>query len=70
MGIGDVVGIVWFFKKTKEKKRTANGPDPDADYADEDDEDYGAGSEASNEDPYEDEILNDDEDSTVDEEDA
>ena len=62
------VGGGWLFMQTKKKKQAANGPDPDADYTDEDDEDYGAGPDAvtsepfDDEDPYENEIL-DDEDS-------
>ena len=52
------VGGGWFFMQTKKKKQAASGPDPDADYTDEDDEDYGAGEEDSydvsdDEDPYE-----------------
>ena len=50
------VGGGWFFMQTKKKKLAASGPDPDADYTDEDDEDYGAGEE---EDSYDD---SDDED--------
>ena len=62
----------WFFMQTKKKKKAESAPDPDADYTDEDDEDYGAGRDTEEndaydgEDPYEDEILND-EDSTADE---
>jgi hypothetical protein len=58
------VGGGWFFMQTKKKKQAASGPDPDADYTD-DDEDYGAGESepVDDSDPYEDEIL-DDEDST------
>ena len=54
-------GGAWFFMQTKKKKQ-ASAPDPDADYTDEDEEDYGAGTEESVdyiEDPYEDEILDD-----------
>ena len=53
------VGGGWFFMQTKKKKQAASGPDPDADYTDEDDEDYGAGEEddsydvSDDEDPYE-----------------
>lgn len=52
----------WFFMQTKKKKKAESAPDPDADYTDEDDEDYGAGTEESVdyiEDPYVDEILDD-----------
>lgn len=58
------VGGGWFFMQTKKKKQAANGPDPDADYTD-DDEDYGAGESepVDDSDPYEDEILDDSEDS-------
>ncbi len=52
----------WFFMQTKKKKKAESAPDPDADYTDEDEEDYGAGTEESVdyiEDPYEDEILDD-----------
>jgi hypothetical protein len=64
----------WFFMQTKKKKKAESAPDPDADYTDEDDEDYGAGTdtEASGSfddaDPYEEEILNDSDDSTDDSE--
>ena len=54
-------GGAWFFMQMKKKKQ-ASAPDPDADYTDEDEEDYGAGTEESVdyiEDPYEDEILDD-----------
>ena len=52
------VGGGWFFIQMKKKKQAANEPDPDADYTDEDDEDYGAGEEdnydvSDDEDPYE-----------------
>ena len=50
------VGGGWFFIQMKKKKQAANEPDPDADYTDEDDEDYGAGAE----DDYD---VSDDEDS-------
>ena len=58
------VGGGWFFMQTKKKKQAASGPDPDADYTDEDDEDYGAGEEDSydvsdDEDPYEAETADD-----------
>ena len=66
-------GGAWFFMQTKKKKQ-ASAPDPDADYTDEDEEDYGAGTEESVdyiEDPYEDEILDDtDESADGSEEDA
>lgn len=58
----------WFFMQTKKKKKAESAPDPDADYTNEDDEDYGAGPATvtsepyDDEDPYENEIL-DDEDS-------
>ena len=61
----------WFFMQTKKKKKSESAPDPDADYTDEDDEDYGAGPDTvtsepyDGEDPYENEIL-DDEDSSDD----
>ena len=64
----------WFFMQTKKKKKAESAPDPDADYTDEDDEDYGAGTdtEASGSyddaDPYEEEILNDSDDSADDSE--
>ena len=59
------VGGGWFFMQTKKKKQAASGPDPDADYTDEDDEDYGAGEEddsydvSDEEDPYEAEPADD-----------
>ena len=58
------VGGGWFFMQTKKKKQAASGPDPDADYTD-DDEDYGAGESepVDDSDPYEDEILDDSEES-------
>ena len=55
----------WFFMQTKKKKKAESAPDPDADYTDEDDEDYGAGTDTEDidsydvGDPYEDEILDD-----------
>lgn len=55
----------WFFMQTKKKKKAESAPDPDADYTDDDEEDYGAGSDQEisdsydEEDPYENEILND-----------
>lgn len=58
-------GGVWFFMQTKKKKKAESAPDPDADYTDDDEEDYGAGSDQEirdaydDEDPYENEILND-----------
>ena len=64
----------WFFMQTKKKKKAESAPDPDADYTDADDEDYGAGTdtEASGSyddaDPYEEEILNDSDDSADDSE--
>ena len=51
------------------KKQEAEKPDPDADYTDDDEEDYGAGDsyeepvstdDTADTDPYEDEILGDD----------
>ena len=57
--------ISWFFMQTKKKKKAESAPDPDADYTDDDEEDYGAGSDQEisdsydDEDPYENEILND-----------
>ena len=32
----------WFFMQTKKKKKAESAPDPDADYTDDDEEDYGA----------------------------
>lgn len=61
----------WFFMQTKKKKKAESAPDPDADYTDEDDEDYGAGTDTEDidsydvGDPYENEIL-DDPDESVD----
>ena len=55
----------WFFMQTKKKKKAADAPDPDADYTDEDEEDYGAGTDTEDidsydvGDPYESEILDD-----------
>ena len=55
----------WFFMQTKKKKKAESAPDPDADYTDEDDEDYGAGTDTEDidsydvSDPYENEILDD-----------
>ena len=55
----------WFFVQTKKKKKAESAPDPDADYTDEDDEDYGAGTDTEDidsydvGDPYENEILDD-----------
>ena len=66
----------WFFMQTKKKKKAESAPDPDADYTDDDEEDYGAGSEAEirdsydDEDPYENEILNDEQPVDDSEEDA
>ena len=60
----------WFFMQTKKKKQEAEKPDPDADYTNDDEEDYGAGEgyeepvstdDTADTDPYEDEILGDDE---------
>ena len=61
----------WFYLQTKKKKQAASTPDPDADYAD-DEDDYGAGDTGETEinvdspdtgsDPYEDEILGDPDD--------
>ena len=62
-------GGAWFFMQTKKKKKAESAPDPDADYTDEDEEDYGAGTEESVdyiEDPYEDEILDDSDESADD----
>ena len=62
----------WFLMQTKKKKKAESAPDPDADYTDEDDEDYGAGkdTEASGSydvgDPYEDETLDDSDESADD----
>lgn len=59
----------WFFMQTKKKKQEAEKLDPDADYTDDDDEDYGAGDsyeepvstdDTADTDPYEDDILGDD----------
>ena len=61
-------GGAWFFMQTKKKKQ-ASAPDPDADYTDEDEDDYGAGTEESVdyiEDPYEKEILDDPDESADD----
>ena len=64
-----VAGGGWFFMQTKKKKQEAEKPDPDADYTDDDEEDYGAGEgyeepestdDTADTDPYEDEILGDD----------
>ena len=66
----------WFFMQTKKKKKTESAPDPDADYTDDDEEDYGAGSDQEisdsydDEDPYENEILNDEDSSDDSEEDV
>lgn len=55
----------WFFMQTKKKKKAESAPDPDTDYTDEDDEDYGAGTDTEDinsydvGDPYENEILDD-----------
>ena len=55
----------WFFLQTQKKKQAASAPDPDADYSEDDDEDYGAGPETGypepdgREDPYEDEVFED-----------
>jgi flagellar basal body-associated protein FliL len=60
----------WFFMQTKKKKKAESAPDPDADYTDEDDEDYGAGTDTEDVDsydvgdPYENEILDDPDEST------
>ena len=62
----------WFFMQTKKKKKAESAPDPDADYTDEDDEDYGAGTDTEDidsydvGDPYEDEILDDSDESADD----
>ena len=66
----------WFFMQTKKKKKAESAPDPDADYTDDDEEDYGAGSDQEisdsydDEDPYENEILNDEDSSDGSEEDV
>lgn len=66
----------WFFMQTKKKKKAESAPDPDADYTDDDEEDYGAGSDQEiresydNEDPYENEILNDEDPADDSEEDV
>ena len=66
----------WFFMQTKKKKKAESAPDPDADYTDDDEEDYGAGSDQEirdsydDEDPYENEILNDEDPSDDSEEDV
>ena len=66
----------WFFMQTKKKKKAESAPDPDADYTDDDEEDYGAGSDQEisdsydDEDPYENEILNDEDSSDDSEEDV
>ena len=60
----------WFFMQTKKKKKAESAPDPDADYTDEDDGDYGAGTDTEDidsydvGDPYEDEILDDSDEPT------
>ena len=59
----------WFLMQTKKKKKAESAPDPDADYTDEDDEDYGAGTDTEDidsydvGDPYESEILDDSDES-------
>ena len=65
------VGGGWFFIQTKKKKQAASGSDPDADYTD-DDEDYGAGESepVDDSDPYEDEILDDEDSADTGEEDV
>ena len=66
----------WFFMQTKKKKKAESAPDPDADYTDDDEEDYGAGSDQEirdsydDENPYENEILNDEDPSDDSEEDV
>ena len=66
----------WFFMQTKKKKKAESAPDPDADYTDDDEEGYGAGSDQEisdsydEEDPYENEILNDEDSSDDSEEDV
>lgn len=66
----------WFFMQTKKKKKAESAPDPDADYTDDDEEDYGAGSDQEirdsydGEDPYENEILNDEDPADDSEEDV
>ena len=65
-------GVGWFFMQTKKKKKAESAPDPDADYTDEDDEDYGAGTDTEDidsydvGDPYEDETLDDSDESADD----
>ena len=68
-------GGAWFFMQTKKKKKAADVPDPDADYNDDDEEDYGAGpscpylqDKEADEDPYEDEILDEPDESADDSE--
>ena len=65
------IGGGWFFMQTKKKKQAVGGPDPDADYTD-DDEDYGAGESepVDDSDPYEDEILDDEDSADTGEEDV
>lgn len=59
----------WFFMQTKKKKKAESAPDPDADYTD---EDYGAGTDTEDidsydaGDPYENEILDDPDESADD----
>ena len=67
----------WFFMQTKKKKKAADAPDPDADYTDDDEEDYGAGpscpylqDKEADEDPYENEILDDEDPANDGEEDV
>lgn len=66
----------WFFMQTKKKKKAESAPDPDADYTDDDEEDYGAGSDQDirdsydGEDSYENEILNDEDPADSGEEDV
>lgn len=55
-----VAGGGWFFLQTKKKKQAASGPDPDADYADEDEEDYGAGEDDSYDDSDDEDLYGDD----------
>ncbi len=66
----------WFFMQTKKKRKAESAPDPDADYTDDDEEDYGAGPDQEvsdsydDEDPYENEILNDEDPADDNEEDV
>lgn len=52
-----VAGGGWFFMQTKKKKKAESAPDPDADYTDEDDEDYGAGTDTEENGSYDGEVC-------------